>query len=204
MLMPEDVLKFLGTRSKWMVLYVLYKNGSMSGREISRQSGVSWMPVGSALSVLVDVGLLNCEPDGNKKIYSLNEQHFLYGSLIEFFSSLERCQYQLLSALRDRFKGWGEPILLNMGICNAERLVLVTKGSVSSKRVISANVARLLDEMGYRKMKVEIYSIYEIANDHRLRSSLDRTCIWVGGSIGKVKEILNSSEFDRRLAFFDF
>ncbi len=187
-----------------MVLYVLYKNGSMSGREISRQSGVSWMPVGSALAVLTDAGLLNCEPDGNKKIYSLNEQHFLYGSLIEFFSSLERCQHQLLSALRDRFKRWGEPILLNMGICNAERLVLVTKENVSSIGAISTNVARLLDEMGYKKMKVEIYSISEIANNHRLRSSLDRTCIWIGGSLGKVNEILKSSEFDRRLAFFDF
>ena len=96
MLMPEEALKFLGTRSKWMVLYALYKYGSMSGREIARKSGISWMPAGSALAALVDVGLLHYEIDGNRKVYSLNKRHFLYGPLEGFFFALDKCQYNLL------------------------------------------------------------------------------------------------------------
>ena len=204
MVMPEDVLRFLATRSKWMVLYALYKHGSMSGREISRQSGISWMPAGSALQALVEAGILNFELDRNRKVYSLNERHFLYGPLEKFFLALDRCNHNLLDTLRNRFKQWGEPILLNMGICDTDRLVLVTKDRVSSTRIIAGNVARILDEMGYRGKTVEIYAIQQITDDHSLRSTLERSCIWVGGSLERIKDILGGGETDRRLAFFDF
>ena len=187
-----------------MVLYALYRHGSMSGREISRQSGISWMPAGSALQALVEAGILNCEPDGNRKVYWLNKRHFLYGPLEKFFLALDRCNHNLLDTLRNRFRQWGEPILLNMGICDSDRLVLVTKDKVSSAEIIAHNVARVLDEMGYRGKTVDIYAIQQITGDHHLRSTLESSCTWVGGSLERTKNILGGVEKDRRLAFFDF
>ena len=83
-------------------------------------------------------------------------------------------------------------------------MVLVTKDKVSSEAIIAKNVARLLNDMGYRGLEVEVYAIHDIVQDHDLGSRLDRACTWVGGSLERVKEVLRGTETDRRLEFFDF
>ncbi len=61
MLEAREILKALNSKSKWLVLYTLYKEPGLSGRKIAQKAGLSWAPVKRALDQLQAIKLIRKE-----------------------------------------------------------------------------------------------------------------------------------------------
>ncbi len=85
MLEAKWVFKNLNSRSKWLVLWVVFKKPGLSGRQVAEEAGLSWAPAKAALDYLAEKHFILVRERGRQKAYFPNEDHFLFPALRVFF-----------------------------------------------------------------------------------------------------------------------
>lgn len=82
----------LGSKTKVNLLSVLIhdtQHGINEG-QLAKQAGVSASEVNRQINDLVTIGLVNLNRVGRSKLYSINANHFLYPSLSQLYTSLNK------------------------------------------------------------------------------------------------------------------
>ncbi len=194
MWVPE-IFKKLNSKSKWLVLWVIYRSPGISGRKVSEEAQLPWTPAKNALDQLVEEGFVLRKKDGKAYLYYPNENHLLYPALNAFFSMVELAGRDLFNELSQKVFSPKGASLLSMKMV-PERLFLVGKGAFEE---LKRHVERFVKEKGLRGLKVELLRPEEVKERRDVVSVKGFEYGLPMNSVGA-----GTTELERKLSFFRF
>ena len=153
MLEARGILHELGSKSKWLVLYILYKETGLTGRKIARRTGLSWAPVKRALDQLLEmhlIGFVQKEQEARRRLFHLNQEHFLYPALKAFFKEMEKLpQYLFEEMARQVLPERG--LLLGLKVAPTYLVIVVKKKNQETEEKIRRFFAKKgLEPLGFK------------------------------------------------------
>ncbi len=190
------VLRNLGTKSKWLVLEMIYQHPGLSGREIARRVDLSWAPVKEALDDLVDMGLVEWRPVGRAHLYFPNREHLFYPSLEAFFRGLEDSFAGLFEELNLLFRRWGG-LLLSLAVFS-EKVLAVFEDHSGLPSGLKKELDSLWQRKGLKNPPLELLPLSKVQRE--LPSLLVAEAIYGLG----VDSLARRLSLDEKLSFFDF
>ncbi len=167
MLEARGILHELGSKSKWLVLYTLHKETGLTGRKIARRTGLSWAPVKRALDQLLEMHLIKFnqkEQEVRRRLFHLNQEHFLYPALKAFFQEMEKLpQYLFEEMAREVLPEKG--LLLGLKVAPTYLVIVVKEKTAETKE----KVRSFFEKKGLEPLGFKLVALTEFLSDKRLQ-----------------------------------
>ncbi|WP_456434218.1 winged helix-turn-helix transcriptional regulator [Thermosulfuriphilus sp.] len=197
MVVIQEVFRNLGTKSKWLVLSVIYREPGLCGREIARRTGLSWAPVREALEGLEEMGLIEKKTRGRSYHYYPNRQHLLYPALKQFFGELETCVAQIFKELNLAFRRQ-EALVLSVVLSPREALVIFEAPQEDQIGELRETLQAFWQKKGLGALAVSLVPVDQVAQN---LSRIKQAEVILGID---PEALARKASISRKLSFFDF
>lgn len=116
----------IGSKNRVKILRQLFRRDGLSGRQLSRLTGLAPSAGKASLEELAAAGLVLTTPDGGRQVHELNRSHVLAGPLGRLFAEEARLPQRVADDVRCTLHSQPAAELLCLGIDAAGRVTLAT------------------------------------------------------------------------------
>ncbi|GEM_PF-6845305 len=159
-----SLLNELGSRSKWLILYTLYREAGLTGRKIAKKSGLSWAPIKRALDQLKEMQLIEGESGNNRNFFYLNQRHFLYPALKAFFKEMEQLPTYLFKEMANEIDVQ-RGVLLGLKVAPTYLVLIVQEESPE----LHQRLKDFLEKKGLEPLSYKLVPAAEFKRNPRLQ-----------------------------------